>query len=190
MTVETQPPRRSRLLVFLPLTIFVVLAAIFLLQLFSGRDTSEIPSVLIGQPAPETRLPPLGTITAQGVDSAKFKGRVTVLNVWASWCVPCRAEHPVLLALSRDTRFSLEGMNYKDKPENAEAFLAGLGNPFAAIGVDANGRAGIDWGVYGVPETFVIGKDGKIAFKHIGPLSDETARSSLMPEIEKALASQ
>lgn len=185
--VET-PPRRRRLLVFLPLAVFVVLASIFLMQLFSGRDVSEIPSVLIGQPAPPTNLPPLQGAGLPGVDSATFMGKVTVLNVWASWCVPCREEHPVLLELSKDSRFSLQGINYKDKMENASAFLASLGDPFAAIGVDANGRAGIDWGVYGVPETFIIGKDGKIAFKHVGPLSDYAVRTELMPEIDKALA--
>jgi cytochrome c biogenesis protein CcmG/thiol:disulfide interchange protein DsbE len=93
-----------------------------------------------------------------------------------------------LLVLSQDKRFSLEGMNYKDKPENALEFLAGLGNPFSAIGVDPTGRTGIDWGVYGVPETFVIGKDGKIAFKHVGPLSEAAVQGELMPQIEKALA--
>ena len=185
--VET-PPRRRRLLVFLPLAVFVLLAAIFLMQLFSGRDVSEIPSVLIGQPAPSTNLPPLQGTSLPGVDSAAFRGKVTLLNVWASWCVPCREEHPVLLELSKDARFTLQGINYKDKMENASAFLASLGNPFAAIGVDDNGRAGIDWGVYGVPETFVIGRDGKIAFKHVGPLSDYAVRTELMPEIDRALA--
>jgi cytochrome c biogenesis protein CcmG/thiol:disulfide interchange protein DsbE len=188
VSTEIETPRRPRLLVFLPLAAFLALGAIFLLQLFSGRDVSEIPSVLIDQPAPETKLAPLEGMRLPGVNSADFKGKVTVLNVWASWCAPCREEHPVLLALSQDKRFSLEGMNYKDKPENASQFLDVLGNPFAALGVDPTGRTGIDWGVYGVPETYVIGKDGKIAFKHIGPLSDAAVANELMPEIEKALA--
>jgi cytochrome c biogenesis protein CcmG, thiol:disulfide interchange protein DsbE len=189
MSIETEAPRRrSRLLVFLPLAAFLLLAAVFMLQLFSGRDVSEIPSALIGQPAPETKLAPLDGTGLPGVDSAAFKGKVTVLNVWASWCAPCREEHPLLLALSQDKRFTLEGMNYKDKPENASEFLGALGNPYAAIGVDPSGRTGIDWGVYGVPETFVIGKDGRIAFKHVGPLSDSAIASELMPQIEKALA--
>jgi cytochrome c biogenesis protein CcmG, thiol:disulfide interchange protein DsbE len=189
MSVEAEKaPRRSRLLILLPLVVFLGLGAIFLLQLFSGRDVSEIPSALIGQPAPPTKLAPLDGAQLPGIDSALFKGKVTVLNVWASWCAPCREEHPWLLALSQDSRFELAGMNYKDKSDNAKAFLAQMGNPYAAIGVDAAGRAGIDWGVYGVPETFIIGKDGKIAFKHVGPLSEGSVEDQLMPEIEKALA--
>ena len=182
------PRKRSRLLALLPLAVFVALAAVFLLQLFSGRDVSEIPSALIGQPAPQTKLEPLAGTNLPGLDSALFKGKVTVLNVWASWCLPCREENPVLLALSQDSRFELMGLNYKDSPEKAKNFLDGFGNPFSAIGVDPAGRAGIDWGVYGVPETFIIGKDGKIAFKHVGPLTDESVKTELMPQIEKAFA--
>jgi cytochrome c biogenesis protein CcmG/thiol:disulfide interchange protein DsbE len=187
VSVETEAPRRLRFLVLVPLAAFVALAAIFMLQLFSGRDVSEVPSALIGQSAPETKLPPLDGMQVPGIDSASFKGKVTVLNVWASWCAPCREEHPYLLALSRDTRFDLAGMNYKDEPAKAKKFLDEVGNPFAAIGVDAAGRTGIDWGVYGVPETFVIGKDGRIAYKHVGPLSKDSLEERLMPEIEKAL---
>jgi cytochrome c biogenesis protein CcmG, thiol:disulfide interchange protein DsbE len=189
MSVQAEKSQgRFRLLVVLPLAIFVGLAAIFVLQLFSGRDVSEIPSVLIGQPAPQTTLAPLDGMQVPGIDPAEFKGKVTVLNVWASWCAPCREEHPSLLALSQDKRFDLAGMNYKDQPENAKKFLDEVGNPFARIGVDESGRAGIDWGVYGVPETFVIGKDGKIAYKHVGPLTEGSLEGQLMPEIEMALA--
>lgn len=191
MTVETNTPRsRSRLLVLLPLAAFIALAALFMLQLMSGRDVAEIPSALIGARAPETKLAPLEGSGLPGIDSALFEGKVTVLNIWASWCVPCRVEHPVLSSLSQDGRFDLEGLNYKDKPENAAAFLGDLGNPYTAIGVDPAGRAGIDWGVYGVPETFIIGKDGKIAFKHVGPLTEESVRAELMPAIEKAVSAK
>jgi cytochrome c biogenesis protein CcmG/thiol:disulfide interchange protein DsbE len=190
MSLETDAPRRSRLLVLLPLAAFAALAAIFLLQLFSGRDVTEIPSALIGQPAPATKLAALDGTGVPGIDSALFKGKVTVLNVWASWCVPCRDEHPMLLDLSKDKRFDLAGMNYKDKPASAKTFLDGVGNPFSAIGVDPAGRAGIDWGVYGVPETFIIGKDGKIAFKHVGPLTADSVEDELLPEIEKAIAAR
>jgi cytochrome c biogenesis protein CcmG/thiol:disulfide interchange protein DsbE len=180
--------RRASWLVFVPLLFFVALAALFLAQLMSGRDLSVVPSALIGQPAPETSLPPLEGGGLPGIDSASFAGKVTLLNVWASWCAPCREEHPLLLDLAGDRRFQLVGLNYKDAPEKAGQFLAGLGNPYSAIGVDGSGRTAIDWGVYGVPETFLIGKDGTILFKHVGPLTPEAVATSLMPAIEAALA--
>jgi cytochrome c biogenesis protein CcmG/thiol:disulfide interchange protein DsbE len=189
MSADTQArPRGKRLIVLLPLLVFVGLAGLFLSQLVSGRDASEIPSALIGQKAPETKLPPLEGSNMPGLDSKNFAGRVTLLNVFASWCAPCREEHPVLLALSQDRRYVLAALNYKDRPENARRFLGDLGNPFAAIGTDEAGRAAIDWGVYGVPETFVIGKDGRIAYKHVGPLTPDSVRAQLLPQIEKALA--
>ena len=188
MSMEAGASRKSRLLVLLPLAAFAGLAAIFLTQLMSGRDAAEIPSALIGQPAPQTKLAPLEGAGVPGLDSSGFKGKVTVLNVWASWCAPCREEHPLLLGLSGDDRFVLAGLNYKDPTDLAQKFLAGFGNPYAAIGVDPDGRGAIDWGVYGVPETFIIGKDGKIAFKHVGPLTVDAVKAKLLPEIEKALA--
>ena len=125
-----------------------------------------------------------------GLDSADFKGAVTVLNVWASWCVPCRDEAPLLLALAADRRIRVVGINYKDQPDNARRFLGRYGNPFAAAGADGNGRASMDWGVYGVPETFLIGRDGKIAYKLVGPITEANLARVLKPEIEKALATQ
>jgi len=189
MSVENAPPRRSRLIVAaLPLAIFLALAGVFLMQLTSGRDGETIPSALIGVEAPKAVLPPVEGLGVPGLDPAAFIGKVTLLNVWASWCAPCREEHPVLLDLARDERFAMVGLNYKDDPQNAMRFLGGLGNPFSAVGSDPNGRAAIEWGVYGVPESFVIGRDGKILYKHVGPLSAESADALLMPEIEKALA--
>ncbi len=190
MSMDTRPPSpaRRRLLVVLPLLVFIGLAGLFLSQLVSGRDVSEIPSALIGLQAPRTDLPPLDGTDLPGLDSKSFAGKVTLVNVFASWCAPCREEHPVLLALSQDRRFVMAALNYKDKPENARRFLGELGNPFQAIGVDQAGRTAIDWGVYGVPETFVIGKDGKIAYKHVGPLTPDSAKALLLPQIEKALA--
>ena len=185
-TEERKPPRR--LLVLLPLLVFLGLAGLFLAQLLSGRDVSTIPSALLGHPAPATSLPPLEGLSLPGLDSKDFAGKVTLVNVWASWCAPCREEHPVLLALSQDKRFTLAGLNYKDSPDNARRFLGSLGNPFQAIGADQTGRTAIDWGVYGVPETFVVGRDGKILFKHVGPLTPQAVSGTLMPEIEKALA--
>ena len=113
---------------------------------------------------------------------------MTLVNVWASWCAPCRQEHPVLLGLTGDDRFVLAGLNYKDRPENARRFLGELGNPFRAIGVDKSGRTAIDWGVYGVPETFLVGRDGTILYKHVGPLTPAAVAEELMPAVERALA--
>jgi cytochrome c biogenesis protein CcmG/thiol:disulfide interchange protein DsbE len=188
MSAEIETPvRRRRVLVLVPLLVFAGLAALFFSQLISGRDITEVPSALIGQEAPADSLPALDGTGLPGLNPKRFVGRVTVLNVFASWCAPCREEHPVLLGLSRDSRFVLAAINYKDKPENARRFLGGLGNPFREIGVDEAGRAAIDWGVYGVPETFVVGKDGRIAYKHVGPLTPDSVRTRLLPEIEKAL---
>ncbi len=176
------------LLVVLPLVLFVGLALLFLIRLESGGDNSAIPSALIGQKAPATNLPPLEGAGLAGLQDKSFAGKVTLLNVWASWCAPCREEHPVLLDLSKDGRFTVAGLNYKDKAENARRFLGSLGNPFSAIGVDEAGRTAVDWGVYGVPETFIVGKDGRITYKHVGPLSAQVVAETLLPEIDKALA--
>ncbi|ESY17948.1 MULTISPECIES: DsbE family thiol:disulfide interchange protein [unclassified Mesorhizobium] len=190
MSTESETPAspRRRLIVLLPLLVFLGLAGLFLSQLLSGRDEAAVPSALIGLPAPQTNLPALEGSNLPGLDSKAFAGKVTLVNVFASWCAPCREEHPVLLALSQDKRFVMAALNYKDQAQNARRFLGDLGNPFQAIGVDEAGRTAIDWGVYGVPETFVIGKDGKIAYKHVGPLTGESARDVLLPQIEKALA--
>ena len=188
MGEETTIHRPRRLLVFLPVILFLALAALFLVQLVSGRDVATIPSALIGEPAPKTSLPPLEGMALPGIDSQDFTGKVTLVNVWASWCAPCREEHPLLLALSEDKRFGIAGLNYKDAPENARRFLGSLGNPYSAVGVDQAGRTAIDWGVYGVPETFLVGKDGKIVFKHVGPLTEQAVTGDLLPAIEKALA--
>jgi cytochrome c biogenesis protein CcmG, thiol:disulfide interchange protein DsbE len=183
---------RRRMLVFIPLLAFLALAALFVLRLGSG-DPSRIPSALIGHAAPRTDLPPLPGLERDGkpvpgLDSAEFPGQVTVLNVWASWCVPCRDEAALLMMLAADRRLRVVGMNYKDQPENARRFLGRYGNPFAANGIDANGRAAIEWGVYGVPETFVIGRDVRIAYKLIGPVTPDNLQADLKPAIERALA--
>jgi len=188
VSTGTEPAAKPRAwLALLPLAAFLALAAVFLSQLLSGRDASVVPSALIGAIAPETSLPPLEGIELPGMSSAGFAGKVTLVNVWASWCAPCRAEHPLLMELAKDERIVLAGLNYKDTPENARRFLGGLGNPFDAVGVDGSGRTAIDWGVYGVPETFLVGRDGKIIYKHVGPFSAETMRDDLMPALEKAL---
>lgn len=181
-------PRRIRPLLLLPFLLFAGLAVLFLAQLLSGRDAATIPSALIGAPAPNDPLPALEGVGLPGFEPARFKGRVTLVNVWASWCAPCREEHPLLLELARDPRVTIAGINYKDQGAKALGFLRELGNPFREIGVDPAGRAAIDWGVYGVPESFVVGKDGTILFKHVGPLTEESLRGEVMPAIEKALA--
>jgi cytochrome c biogenesis protein CcmG, thiol:disulfide interchange protein DsbE len=184
--------RRRGVLVFIPLIVFLALAVVFFIRLGAG-DISRIPSALIGHPAPATVLPGVAGLerngkAVPGLEADSFKGAVSVLNVWASWCVPCRDEAPLLLALARDPRVRILGINYKDSPENARRFLARYGNPYAANGADLNGRASIEWGVYGVPETFVVGRDGRIAYKLIGPIEPNNLEKALKPEIEKALA--
>ncbi len=181
------------ILVLLPLVVFLALAGLFYFRLNTTRDVSFIPSVLIGRDAPATDLPPVVGLERDGkpipgLAAADFKGAVTVLNVWASWCEPCRSEAPLLMQLARDPRIRMVGINYKDNADNARRFLGRYGNPFVASGVDANGRAGIEWGVYGVPETFIIGRDGKIAYKLVGPVTPDNIEHALKPEIEKALA--
>jgi len=186
------PQSRSTFLMLLPLVVFIGIAALFLLRLGSGGDTSKIPSALIGRPAPQTVLPPLEGLESNGVavpglDPKAFKGKVSLVNVWASWCVPCHDETPLLTELAKDTRFQLIGINYKDAPDNARRFLGRYGNPYNLVGTDARGRAGIEWGVYGVPETFVVGRDGTIVYKLVGPITPDNITAVLMPEIEKAL---
>jgi cytochrome c biogenesis protein CcmG/thiol:disulfide interchange protein DsbE len=190
MSGTLAPTRRSWLLA-LPLLFFLAMAGIFLARLQSG-DPSRIPSALIGRPAPPTALPPLPELVSDGaqvpgLDPAAFKGKVSVVNVWASWCVPCHDEAPLLTELARDQRLQLVGINYKDAPDNARRFLGRYGNPFKIVGVDGNGRASIEWGVYGVPETFVVGRDGRIAFKLVGPVTRENFDGVLRAEIDKAL---
>lgn len=192
MTAEAEKAapakKRRNLLVLLPLVLFLLLAFVFMAQLLSGRDESIVPSALIGQEIPPTDLPPLEGTGLPGLASADFQGKVTLVNVWGSWCVPCREEHPLLMVLAKDDRFVLAGLNYKDKPENARRFLGEMGNPFDRIGVDRTGRTAIDWGVYGVPETFLVGRDGTILYKHVGPFTPESITTELLPRIEKALS--
>ncbi|RIY01096.1 DsbE family thiol:disulfide interchange protein [Aureimonas flava] len=175
----------------LPVVIFAGLAGVFLFQLLSGHDPQVLPSALIGKPAPETRLPALaGLVNASGapvpgLDLVPGDGRTRLVNVFASWCVPCRQEHPALMALSQDPRFDIVAINYKDKPANALGFLRELGNPFDAVGTDEPGRSTIDWGVYGVPETFLVGPDGTILWKGTGPLTRESVEAGLLPALAR-----
>jgi cytochrome c biogenesis protein CcmG/thiol:disulfide interchange protein DsbE len=186
-------PRPRRWIVLLPLALFLVLAALFFYRLGAG-DPAIIPSALIGRPAPDADLPPVAGLMRDGkplpgLSAADFKGRVTVLNVWGSWCLPCREEAPVLMRMAADSRYRLVGLNYKDEANNALKFLERFGNPFVAIGADANGRGAIEWGVYGVPETFVIDRAGMIVYKLVGPVTPANL-PSLRLAIEKTLAAK
>ena len=188
---ESSSKKRRNILVMLPLIAFLALAALFLIRLGAG-DPGLLPSALIGHSAPKTDLPPHAGLTRDGkavpgLSNASFPGEVTLVNVWASWCIPCADEVPFLEQLSKDKRIQLVGLNYKDAPANARRFLNRYGNPFAASGTDESGRTSIDWGVYGVPENFLIGRDGRIAYKLVGPITADNLVKVLAPEIEKAL---
>ncbi len=196
MTTETHQKgdRRRRTFLIIPLVLFLALAALFFFQLGVG-DPNRIPSALIGRTVPQTELPPVAGLLQDGkpvpgLSPALFQGKVTLVNVWASWCVPCHDEAPLLDDLAKDKRFQIVGINYKDQPDNARRFIGRYGNPFVAVGADPNGRAAIDWGVYGVPETFVVGKDGKIAYKLVGPITEQNLAAVLRPTIEKLLKTQ
>jgi len=166
----------------LPAALFALLVVGF----YGGleTDTIALPSALIDQPAPEFALPPLASGGDTGFSSADLTGKISLVNVFASWCVPCRAEHKVLNALAKSKRVPIYGINYKDKPEAARAWLVELGDPYIGIGAD-NGRIGIEWGVYGVPETFVVDRQGRIRYKHIGPLTQADLDRKILPLIAK-----
>ncbi len=181
----------SRFLWALPLALFLALAALFFFRLGSG-DPSRLPSALIGRPAPATVLPPLPGLEREGVpvpglEAEMLRGGVSLVNVWASWCVPCHDEAPLLMQLAQDRRVKLVGINYKDQSDNARRFLGRHGNPFAAVGVDQSGRASIEWGVYGVPETFVVDAAGRIAFKLVGPITAENLERTQKTAISRVL---
>ncbi|HCK19418.1 MAG TPA: DsbE family thiol:disulfide interchange protein [Thalassospira sp.] len=166
----------------IPLVLFAALAGVFLLNI--DKDASVVPSVLIDKPAPEFSLPPLPG-RDKGLSRADLtKGEVSVLNVFASWCIPCRAEHPLIKRLSREANVPVYGLNYKEKaPEDGVKWLDELGDPYAAVGMDLSGRTGIDFGVYGVPETFIIDGNGQIRYKHVGPVTVEVLEKVLLPKI-------
>lgn len=186
MTAPEPAAKRSRIwVVLIPVILFAALAALFWKGL-SGNP-SEIPSALINKPVPDFTLQPVSGLDVPGLATADLRtGKVAVVNVWASWCAPCRIEHPLLTELARRPDITLLGINYKDEPENAVRFLGVLGQPFAAIGSDRDGRTAVNWGVYGVPETFVVDGQGFIRYKHIGPLTPEAITGKLSAEIEKA----
>lgn len=182
---DTAPPRKTRAwLTLLPVAVFALLAVLFYRGL-SGNP-ADVPSVLINKPVPAFTLSPIAGLDLPGLaDGDLKKGEVTLVNVWASWCVPCREEHPLLMELASRGDLRVVGINYKDDPENARRFLVTLGIPFTAVGADPNGRAAVDWGVYGVPESFLVDGQGTIRMKWIGPLTREALTKQIIPKIEE-----
>ena len=179
----TRRPSRTRFAaLILPLLLFVGIAVFLAIGL--TRDPREVPSPLIGKPVPAFSLPPVRGRTL-GLASTDFKGEVSLVNVFASWCVACRAEHPLLTQIQREGIVPVHGLNYKDRPEDAARWLDQMGDPYTRTAADLDGRVGIDWGVYGVPETFAIDREGRIAYKVIGPVSPEVWRDTLLPLIRK-----
>ena len=184
MTTPPSSPQRNRLAFILPLAGFLILAgfaAVALMATLSGdRDMSQLPSAMVGKPAPSVALPDLQNASGT-VSVADFAGKPFLVNVFASWCAPCRAEAPALELLSRE--ITIMGIAYKDRPEDTKEFLQTYGDPFAGIGVDRDGAAGMAWGVYGVPETYLIGADGKILLRHAGPIDRRVLDEILRPAI-------
>ena len=176
----------KRVLALLPVILFLALG-IFLFVGLNRPHPTDLPSALIGKPVPEFDLPGIEGGTVPGLARSDLvAGQVSVVNFWASWCGPCRDEHPVLVDLAGRFDGQLVGINYKDDAENANRFLAHLGNPFARVGADTSGRVGIDWGLYGVPETYVVSGKGEIVYKHVGPLTPEAVERDLLPAIATA----
>jgi len=191
---ETSPTKRGfrrYAVALIPLVVFAGIAATAAKMLYDqdvhGKDISEIPSALIGTKAPTLNLAPLEGANLPALTDSAIKGKLTLVNVFASWCIPCREEHPILKELARDGRLNVVGINYKDKNDNALRFLGELGNPFVAIGVDPKGQAAIDWGVYGIPESYLVAPDGTILYKRVGPFDDISLKEGLLPAMEKAL---
>jgi cytochrome c biogenesis protein CcmG/thiol:disulfide interchange protein DsbE len=180
---DRAPPRRRRYLGYLvPVAMFATLAA--LLGWALTHNPREIPSALIGKPVPQFSLPPVQGRTL-GLSNADLVGEVSLVNVFASWCVACRDEHPLFMQLKAGGVVPIHGLNYKDQPDNAARWLNTLGDPYTRTGADRDGRVAIDWGVYGVPETFVTTKDGRIAHKHIGPLTPKDIEQTILPLVRR-----
>jgi cytochrome c biogenesis protein CcmG/thiol:disulfide interchange protein DsbE len=196
-TEQKQPKDERRgfgryALALIPLAVFAGFAAVAGKMLYdqdvNGRDVSAIPSALIGQKAPMLAMPALEGSNLPALNADAIKGKLTLVNVFASWCVPCRQEHPILKSLAEQGQLNIVGINYKDRNDNALRFLGELGNPYKAIGVDPNGKAAIDWGVYGIPESYLVGPDGTILYKKVGPFDQQSLTNGLLPAMEKALS--
>lgn len=182
-SLPSQPIKRRQLLYFLPAVLFLIVAIVVAWFMLSGRDPQAIPSALLNRPAPEFTLPP-----PQGLDTGFGRkdliGQVTVVNVFASWCTPCLAEHPYIMQLSKTPGVRVFGLNYKNKDDQAVAWLDRHGNPYARVGADRDGRVAIDWGVYGVPETFVVDRTGVICLKKVGPVTPKILADEILPLVK------
>jgi cytochrome c biogenesis protein CcmG/thiol:disulfide interchange protein DsbE len=180
---EREPRRRwIQLLALLPVVVFAFLGAALYWGLWNSDD--RLPSTLIGKPVPEFALPPIDG-RQDGLSSADLRGEVSIVNFWASWCAPCRIEMPLLVELAETGTVPIHGINYKDDPERALAFLKEVGDPYTRIGAERSGRVAIDWGVYGLPETFVIDAEGRIAYKHVGPFDRRTLEKDILPVVRR-----
>ncbi len=174
--------RASRLRYLIPIALFAALVIIFAWAL--NHDPRTIPSALIDKPVPQFPLQPVEGLTL-GLSSSDLRGDVALVNVFASWCVACREEHPLLMQMKANGEVPVHGLNYKDGPNDAAGWLDRFGDPYTRTGADVDGRVAIDWGVYGVPETFVVTKDGRIAHKHIGPITPEALEGTILPLIRR-----
>ncbi|HEX8046901.1 DsbE family thiol:disulfide interchange protein [Rhizobium sp.] len=198
MSIETEKSGEPKsggtaryLMALIPLIVFACIALavgkVMYDQEVHGTDISAIPSALIGTKAPALAMAPLDGSNLPPLTDAAIKGKLTLVNVFASWCIPCREEHPVLKQLAQDGRLNIVAINYKDTSENALRFLGELGNPYTAIGIDPNGSAAIDWGVYGIPESYLVAPNGTILYKQVGPFTATSLKEGLYPAMEKAL---
>lgn len=188
---DAPPPKRRLGWALLPVALFLSLAGLFYFALFAG-DPQKLPSALIGKPVPTTSFAVLDGLVDRGQPVPGFssadlaKGEVSIVNFWASWCLPCVQEHPLLIEIAKKTGIPVYGINYKDATEAARRFIGRYGNPYRAVGVDPQGRGAIEWGVYGMPESFLVDGQGRILYKHVGPFTPESVANKVIPAIEKA----
>ena len=189
---DNRPSAIRMIVLAAPLVLFGALAAVFYFQLVSGKDTSELPSAFIGKPVPVFDLEPLADLNADGkpvpgLKSDDLLGKISLVNIFASWCVPCRQEHPALMKLAENKELTIVGINYKDLGENARRFLGTLGNPYSRVGVDRKGRTAIEWGFYGIPETLLVDQKGIVRHKIVGPI-DTKKFAALKEKVQGLLA--